>query len=533
MKNSSKSYLFPLALAISMAVGLWMGHFLSPNSKGFQFNSEENKYAKVKDIIELLDSKYVDKVDGDKLFEQTISDMLHKLDPHSNYIPAEELKSAKESIEGKFGGIGVRFSIIRDTVCVTNVIFGSPSYQAGLQSGDKIISVDNKAISKMKITNEKVMKLLKGPENTSVKLEVLRKGKKIKKQLTRGVIPIESIVCATMLSDKIGYIKLDQFSMSSSMEFNRAAAALSRKGMTKLIFDLRNNGGGVLQGAAEIVDEFLESGKVIVKTKGSHSKEVVYRATSRGILKSTEVVVLINSNSASASEIVAGALQDNDRATIMGRRSFGKGLVQEDIMLKDGSNLRLTIARYYTPTGRCIQKPYTENYETYYQDQLERYENGELYKIDSSLLVDSLKFKTPKGKIVYGGGGILPDVFIPVDTTGLSWYFTDLRYNPVFQNFAFDYLQDKRDKMTSLANFNAKFEVSDQMLNDFVLYAEDNFGIPANTKGLKTSKEVIKYTIKSEIARQLWMEQGYYIVMSKHDKEIIKAFEYLNKKRNK
>jgi carboxyl-terminal processing protease len=531
MKNSSKSYLLPLALATSMAVGLWMGHFLSPNSKGFQFNTEEGKYGKVKDIIELLDSKYVDKVNGDKLFEQTISDMLHKLDPHSNYIPAQDLKSAKESIEGRFGGIGVRFSIIRDTICVTNVIFGSPSFQAGIQSGDKIISVDRKPISKMKITNEKVMKLLKGPEQTSVTVEVIRNGKNITKKLIRGIIPIESVVCATMLSENIGYIKLDQFSLNSSMEFNKAALSLKRRGMTKLIFDLRNNGGGVLQGAAEIVDEFLESGKVIVKTKGSHSKETVYKATSRGALVSTDVVVLINSNSASASEIVAGALQDNDRATIMGRRSFGKGLVQEDIMLKDGSNLRLTVARYYTPTGRCIQKPYTENYETYYQDQLERYENGELYKIDSSLLVDSLKFKTPKGKTVYGGGGILPDVFIPVDTTGLSWYYTDLRYNPVFQNFAFDFLQGKRETMRSLASFVSSFEVSDKMLNEFVRYAEDNFGIPLNVKGLKTSKQVIKSTIKSEIARQLWMEQGYYTVMSKHDKEIIKAFKFLNKKK--
>jgi carboxyl-terminal processing protease len=529
MKNSNKTYLIPLSMAICIAVGLWLGHYLTPNAKGFQFKTQDEKYAKVKDIIDLLDTKYVDKVDGDKLFEQTISDMLHKLDPHSNYIPASELKAVKENIEGKFAGIGVRFSIIRDTICVTNVIFGSPAYQVKVEAGDKIVSINKKEVSKLKITNEKVMKLLKGPENTKVEIEVLRNKKRVAKKITRGLIPIQTVVCATMISSNIGYIKLDQFSMGSALEFNKAAVSLLKKGMTKLVFDLRNNGGGVLNSAAEIVDEFLESNLPIVKTKGTNSKEVVYKSTSKGVLEDIQVVVLINSNSASASEIVAGALQDNDRATIMGRRSFGKGLVQEDIMLKDGSNLRLTIARYYTPTGRCIQKPYTDNYESYYQDQLERFENGELYKIDSTLLVDSLKYKTPKGKIVYGGGGILPDVFIPADTIGLSWYYSDLRYNPVFQNFAFDFLHNKRSNWKSLNEFVTTFDVSDKILKDFVYYAEDNFKIPLNNKGLETSKSLIKNNIKSEIARQIWMEQGYYTVLCKYDKEILQALKYLNK----
>lgn len=516
-------------MSITLAVGLWMGHILSPNNRSLQMSAGEEKYSKVRDIIQILNERYVDSLDGDKVFEGAISDMLHKLDPHSNYIPASELKAATEMIEGKFGGVGVRFSIIRDTICVTNVIQGAPSFLVGIMPGDKIVSINNIKVASKKITNEKVMKLLKGNENTAVNVEIFRHGKKIKKQIIRGEIPIESVVCATMIEKEIGYIKLEQFSASSHVEFNSAAKRLKAQGMKKLIFDLRNNGGGVLQTANSIVDEFLKAGLLIVKTKGVNSGEATYRASSKGILENTELVVLINSNSASASEIVAGALQDNDRATIMGRRSFGKGLVQEDIQLRDGSNLRLTIARYFTPTGRCIQKPYSDNYEDYYQDQLERYENGELYEVDSSLLVDSLKYRTPKGKIVYGGGGIMPDVFIPMDTTGLSWYFTDLRYTPAFQNFAFDFLANKRMKWKTFESFQTGFTVTDVLLKEFTTYATKNYKIPVNQQGLKASKEVIKQNLKAEIARQLWTEQGYFSVMVRYDNEIQKALRHLKK----
>jgi carboxyl-terminal processing protease len=527
MKDNSRNYLLPFVIALTLAVGLWFGHILTPNSRSYAMNAGEEKYGKVKDIIEILNNKYVDSLDSDKIFEDAISDMLHKLDPHSNYIPANDLKAMNEMIQGKFGGVGVRFSIIRDTICITNVIADSPSFIAGILPGDKIIEVNGKSVAKKKISNDKVMKLLKGIENTKVDVLVYRSKKKIKKSIIRGSIPIESIVCATMLTKDVGYIKLDQFSVASSFEFSKAASKLKAMGMKKLIFDLRNNGGGVLQTATEIVDEFLAGDLEIVKTKGSHSPEQVYKSSSKGTLHNTQVVVLINSNSASASEIVAGALQDNDRATIMGRRSFGKGLVQEDILLKDGSNLRLTIARYYTPTGRCIQKPYNKNYEEYYEDQMERYENGELYKVDSTLLVDSLKFKTPKGKIVYGGGGILPDIFIPLDTVGSSWYFTELRYSPVFQNFAFDFLSDKRSTWQTVSDFNSKFNVSPELLNRFVIYAEKNFKIRKSESGLNLSRNLIKQTIKAEIARHLWMEQGYYSIISNYDKEIQKALNHL------
>lgn len=526
METRSNRYLIPFGFAACLATGLWLGNQLSSNQS---LSAGEQKYGKIKDVIEILDKRYVDPLNGDKLFEETISDMLHKLDPHSAYISAADLKAANELIEGHFGGVGVRFSIIRDTICITNVVKGSPSEKVGIQAGDKILMVDKKPVAGKKIKNEEVMKMLKGEEETPVDVVVYRQKKKLNKRIIRGTIPIESVVCAEMLDTKIGYIKLEQFSTESAREFNAAARKLKARGMTKLIFDLRNNGGGVLQVAAQIVDEFLKDGDVIVTTKGEHTKKEVYTASIRGNLERTEVVVLINENSASASEIVAGALQDNDRATIIGRRSFGKGLVQEDILLKDKSNLRLVIARYYTPTGRCIQKPYTDNYQDYYEDQMDRYKNGELYAVDSSLLVDSLKYRTPKGKVVYGGGGIMPDIFIPLDTAGTSWYYTELRYSPAFQNFAFDFVANKRTKWSSPIAFNHQFQVDEKLLNEFIHYAAKFEKIKPNPSDLKTSKTLIKQALKAEIARQIWTEQGYYLVISNYDKEIQKGLQVLRK----
>ncbi len=516
--------MIPMGFAVCLAAGLWIGFRLSPGKD--EISTGKQKYGKIKDIIEILDNKYVDKLDGDKLFEQSISDMLHKLDPHSTYISAADLQSANEVIQGHFGGVGVRFSIIRDTICITNVIKGSPSEQAGILAGDRIIMVDKKPVAGKKMKNEDIMKMLKGKALTPVDVVIYRNKKKIAKTITRNTIPIESVVCAAMLNENTGYIKLEQFSESSAREFNYAAQKLKRQGMTKLIFDLRNNGGGILQIAAQIVDEFLKKDAVIVTTKGQHTPKEVYKASIQGNLERTEVVVLINENSASASEIVAGALQDNDRATLIGRRSFGKGLVQSDIPLKDGSNLRLVIARYYTPTGRSIQKPYTEDYQKYYEKQ---YENNELYAIDTTMLADSLKFKTPKGKIVYGGGGILPDIFVPLDTAGSSWYFTELRYSPAFQNFAFDYVSDKRNQWKSLPDFKNNFVVTDKLLNEFLNYAEKYEKVSRNPRELKISKKLITQALKAEIARQIWTEQGYFFVVSDYDREIQKAINILNK----
>ena len=522
MSHDKKSniYLLPIGLCCFMAIGIWIGHSLT---------GKQNSSSKVNDIIEIINKNYVDKVDGEKLFEETISEMLHKLDPHSNYISQKDMKALTEQIQGEFGGIGVRFTLLRDTICVTNVIPGSPSEEAGVLAGDKIITINTKPVASKKITNEKVMSLLKGLSNTSVNVTLWRHGKKINKSLVRGTIPIASIPCAIMSTPTIGYIKIDQFSVTTAVEFKEQSQKLLKQGMKSMILDLRNNGGGVLQTAVEIVDEFLKDGATIVSTKGANVKKEVFKASFIGKLEHIPLIVLINENSASASEIVAGALQDNDRATIMGRRSYGKGLVQKDITLQDKSNVRLTIARYYTPTGRCIQKPYTDDYEKYINEEAARFEHGEQFKLDSSLLVDSLKFKTPKGKIVYGGGGIFPDVFLPMDTIGGSWYFTELRYSNAFQSFAFDFVTNKRAQWKSPKQFQNTFTVDEKLTQDFLKYAHKNVHIPIDPVGLARSKKFIQITLKAEIARQLWTEEGYYTVINELDKEMQAAISTLEK----
>lgn len=510
-----------------MVVGLMLGSFLTPGRESLSSTSGGEKYRKMQDIINILDKKYVDTINGENLFEETIADMLHKLDPHSNYIPARDLQLMTESIEGQFGGIGVRFFIIRDTICITNVIAGSPSESIGIKAGDKIIEVNGKKVAGKKITNDKVMSQLKGKPQTAVSLRVLRNGQLLNKRIVRDLIPIYSVVAAYMVDKETGYVKVDEFSMSTADEFRKAALWLKQKGMKKMVLDLRNNGGGVLTAATDIADEFLKNNIPIVKTIGEHTGTQTYRATSGGILHDTKVAVLINSYSASASEILAGAIQDNDRGIIIGRRSFGKGLVQEDVKLRDGSNLRLTVARYYTPSGRCIQKPYEDGFEDYYKDQMDRYDNGELYKPDTTLYVDSLKYKTSKGRIVYGGGGIMPDVFVPFDSTGNSWYFSDLRFSSAFQAFAFDYLTDKRTKWKSVTDFDKSFVVTEDILNQFVRFAEKELKVKKDPTALKISKKLIERTLKAEIARQIWLEDGYYRIVNQTDKEVQRALSEL------
>lgn len=530
MEKNKRTYLLPIALAGCMIVGVFIGKKISDGAGLNSSNSYgEVEYKKMQDIIKILDSRYVDKVNGDSIFESAISDMLQKLDPHSSYISGKDLALMNEQIYGEFAGIGVRFFIIRDTVCITNVIENSPSETAGLLAGDKIIKVDKKEIAKNKIDNDQVMGLLKGPQGTTVKVTVLRNGKRITKTVTRGVIPINSITSAYMINSTIGFIKIDQFSLTTTKEFKDAATKLLNQGMKSLVLDLRNNGGGVLKSATDIADEFLTANKVIVSTKGTHSPEKKYVSTTTGMLENTKLVVLINENSASASEILAGALQDHDRATIIGRRSFGKGLVQEDVSLRDGSNLRLTIARYYTPTGRCIQKSYDGSVEDYYHEQSDRFSNGELYAPDSTLFVDSLKFVTPKGKVVYGGGGIMPDVFVPLDTTGSSWYLTELRYSMAFQSFAFDFANKKRTAWKSPKEFSDKFSITEELLKEFVTYSKTNFSIRFDQKDFITSKNLMKQLLKAEIGRQLWTENGFYNVINKSDKEVLKALQFVSK----
>ena len=522
--NRKFAFIYPVLLMVFLVIGLLLGARLNQTAP----QQTSGNYSKMQEIINLLDREYVDSIESKKLFEKTISDMLHELDPHSNYIPSEDLQAVNEQIEGKFGGIGIRFAIIRDTLCVTNVIPNSPSYGMGVLAGDKILMIDGKNIADKKIKNEDVLSKLKGDPDTKVMIQLYRNKKKIEKTITRGLIPVPSIVCAQMLDDVTGYIRLDNFSVSSADEFHYAASKLKAKGMKKLIFDLRDNGGGVLDVAAKIADEFLPAGQKIVIIKGKKYLNTTRYARAGGMLESTPLVVLINENSASASEIVAGAIQDNDRGTIIGRRSFGKGLVQQDFSLADKSDVRLTIARYYTPSGRCIQKPFGESYEDYYHSNEKRRDNGEYFAPDSSVFKNAKKFRTLKGRTVYDGGGIMPDIFVPLDTSNSTLYYLTLRYSGAFQQVAFDFVANKRSKWSSIQQFNAEFTAPKQLIQQVIKEGE-KLDIPYRAGDFARSEDLIKHVMKAEIARQLFIEEGYFFVVAAYDKEVQKALRFLER----
>ena len=487
---------------------------------------------KLEDVLNLLDSKYVDPINKEKIFEETISEMLHKLDPHSNYISASDMKRMSESIEGNFSGIGVRFFKLRDTISVTHVLSNSPSEKAGLKDGDQIVKINGKNAAGVKMPNDTIISLLKGKTGTAVNVVVNRYGKLLSKKIVRGRIPIKSVNTSYMVDEKTGYIKIDQFSIPTAYEFRQAAVNLRNNGMTKLVLDLRNNGGGVLEGATQITDEFLKNGLSIVKTKGSKIGTKHYTSTSDGVLKNVELVVLINSSSASASEIVSGAIQDNDRGIIVGRRSFGKGLVQEDQRLRDGSSVRITVARYYTPSGRCIQRPYTDNYEDYYKDPTRT--EASMFMVDSSLFNDSLKYQTIGGRDVYGGGGISPDIFVPLDTSGTGLYYSSLLWGGAVNQFAFDYAKRNRYfsqyPWSSISQFKDEFKIDDSLIKELVEYADSELNIRAYSKDeVKHCEKRLMIQLKAEIARQIWQENGFFSVYNEFDTEFQTAFKALEK----
>lgn len=516
MNNSNRKSFLPIIISISICFGFFIS-FLTWNP--FAIKSKAKELQKLEDVLTLLNEKYVDSVNTEKIFDETIVEMLHKLDPHSNYIPAEEMKTFAESIDGNFGGIGVRFFKLRDTICVSNIIAGSPSEKIGLKAGDQIVEIENSNAAGVGISNDEIMRKLKGQKGSSVNITVNRYGKLIPFKIERGTIPILSVVAAHMMDEKTGYVKINQFSVPTSREFRLACTALKNQGMEQLILDLRYNGGGVLQGAIEIADEFLKDGLKIVSTEGENAPSKTYYSSTGGILEETPVSVLINSASASASEIVAGAIQDNDRGTIVGRRSFGKGLVQEDQMLRDGSTVRITIARYYTPSGRCIQRPYSGDYNAYYED-LNRDEES-MFKIDSSVFVDSLKFQTIGGRAVYGGGGISPDVFVPYDTTGSTVYLSSLEWGGVFNQFVFDWCKESKQfvqpSWKSFEEYDQQFE-SLNLLPKLIDYAAREFNI--QTINIDRSSRRIRRRLKSEIARQFWNEDGFYKIYNRFDMDI-------------
>ena len=539
----NKKASLPIFLGLAVAIGILIGSSINFKNKAVIFSSNTTE-AKIKRLINYIQYDYVDKVDTDSLLDDAITNMLVKLDPHSVYIPKEELKQVTENLQGKFVGIGVSFLMHQDTVTVTGVIAGGPSFKAGVKAGDRIIIADkdtlfgeqlvkNAGVSeKEKGTllasrkiSEAVMKSLKGEAETKVLLTVYRRSTDeiLDIQIARDEVPIKSVPGYYMINNTLGYINVERFARTTYIEFKLALNELTYKGMNSLVLDLRGNGGGYMDIANSMIDEFLEDGKLIVFTKNKNGEGNKYYATKKGDFEDGNVYVLIDQNSASASEIVAGALQDNDKGTIVGRRSFGKGLVQQEMDLGDGSAVRLTTSRYYTPTGRSIQKPYADhNTKLYNSDYLNRVHNGELISKDSIKVIDTLKYTTPKGKIVYGGGGIIPDVFVPIDTSRT--------YNTAFyrglNSFVFKYIDTHRAEFNAweLKNFVANFDADENIFNSYL--EELDFKVPMGPK----SREDLKLYFKAFFARDLFDQTGYFMVTQKKDNMILKVIELENRK---
>jgi len=523
-KNSKLAIYAPILLAIIFAAGIFIGNKLNfQNNNSISFKSEPNKLDL---ILNLIKSDYVDDVSITNIVENAVPQILKNLDPHSIYIPAKDFKRMNEPLEGNFDGIGVQFNILKDTILVINTISGGPSEKVGILAGDKIITINDSVFAGKGISNNDVINNLKGERGTKVKVGIKRIGYKklLSFEIIRNVIPLYSVDVAYMVTDKIGYIKISQFARTTYDEFLQAVNELHKQGMSKIILDLRSNTGGYLDAAVNIIDEFLEKDKLIVYTEGKARPRYEYKSTEKGICKNDELVVLIDSWSASASEIVSGAIQDNDRGIIVGRRSFGKGLVQESSYFRDGSAIRLTIARYYTPTGRSIQKPYTKGKEDYQLDLVHRFEHGEFQSADSTEFADSLKFITKGGKVVYGGGGIMPDIFVAIDTVGITHYFQQISNRALIYTYALEYTNNHRKKLTEFTDYKqiVKFLDSKNVFKIFIAYASKK-GIKPIQKDIRISKELIKTRLYAYIARNVIDNKGYYPIIRNLDATLKRA----------
>jgi carboxyl-terminal processing protease len=525
----------PIILSFVLVLGIWLGYFLSKRVNNGSMNNQ-NYHAstndKINSLLDYIEYQYVDTINKKDLVEKTVTSMLQSLDPHSSYIAASEFETVNEPLEGNFDGIGVEFNIIKDTIRVINPIEGGPSEKIGIRAGDKIVKVEGKNVAGVKITNKEVFDKLRGKSGTVVKVSVLRNGivKPLEFKIIRDAIPLYSLDASYMINSSIGYIKISKFAATTYEEYLKAFNYLSKQGMKKLILDLRGNPGGYLNAAVDISDEFLANGLQIVYTQGKANPKKIYKATTRGSFENNPLVVLIDEGSASASEIVAGAIQDNDRGLVIGRRSFGKGLVQDQLQLPDGSAIRLTIARYYTPTGRCIQKPYSDDKDQYYNEEYDRYNNGELLNKDSIKLDKTKIYKTPEGKTVYGGGGIMPDVFVPIDTASSNTYLNKVFYAGTINVFAFEYADKLRAKLKGYGtakNYIDKFEVDDTILNEFYDYcAKQNIFLEKESK--HKTNEALKPYLKAFIGRDVFDKDAYYPIINQKDKSILKAAEVLS-----
>ncbi len=534
-KNSDFQIRLPLLLTIAVAAGILIGATMADGST--TRNNLISGYLKFKEILTFVQRDYVDEVDTDELVETAINRMLEKLDPHSVYIPAKDLELAKSQLEGEFEGIGIEFNIIKDTIYVVAPLSGGPSEEVGLVSGDKIVKVDDEVVAGVGVDNRKVFELLRGKKGTEVKVGVKRRSADdlIDFTITRDKIPQESVDVSYMIDDEVGYIKVSRFAATTYDEFHDALAELKSKGMTKLVLDLQGNPGGYMDRAINIADEMLSDNKMIVYTKGKQPRyNSEARAYREGIFENQPIIVLIDEGSASASEIVAGALQDNDRALIVGRRSFGKGLVQMPIPLDDGSELRLTISRYYTPSGRSIQKPYEAGAKEYGDDISNRFEHGELINPDSIHFEDSLKYETSKGRVVYGGGGIMPDYFVPIDTTNSRNKFLIALYSTnAVREYTLLYYQNNKAKLEGMTydEFYNNFEVSDKMLGKIVDLVDES-DVEYTSEDYEAGKERLRDQVKALIARSVWGNEGAYPVYNQRNnvlQEALKLFDQAEK----
>lgn len=516
----------PVLFALVMVVGMMIGYQLKDKTLGNRFFNL-SKRSSLQELVELIKGKYVDKVSADSISQLAAEELLSHLDPHSVYIPADHLKEVNEELQGNFQGIGVEFQLLEDTVNVMNVMKGGPSEKAGLEVGDRFLKVnDSIDIAGKKLKPDDVRKLLRGPMDTKVKVQLLRNGQKKDVEITRGVIPVSPVDAAYMIAPQTGYLRINKFAERTYEAFMQAMEQLQKQGMAQLVLDLRGNGGGLMKEATDIADEFLSGDKLIVYTEGEHTQRYDYRCKRDGIFEKGKLEVLLDESSASASEVLAGALQDWDRATIIGRRSFGKGLVQQQFQLTDGSGLRLTIARYYSPLGRNIQKPYTKGKAKYEEELSERFHNGEVVKGDTTRPLGKA-FTTPGGRTVYGGGGITPDVFVPFDTTHKDPALVKMYYKGTLSSFVYHYyIQNKGlfGNLKNTAELAAKFVPGEREWTALGNFARKD-SIVLKGVGGKEKAEILQ-RIQTLMARQIWRNEGYFEALNRTDVTVQKALAY-------
>ncbi|MBL7942159.1 MAG: S41 family peptidase [Flavobacteriales bacterium] len=522
------SPLVPMIMALVLIVGIVLGYYLRGNGGQSAFHAKPGNAGKLVSVINYIEANYVDSIEKRDLVEAAIEALLADLDPHSGYISAEDLAAFTEPLEGQFDGIGIEFLIQRDTLFVVRTVEGGPSDKAGILAGDRIVKVNGIPITGAALNADTATSRLKGPRGTAVKVTVKRGSEFHDYDLKRDGIPIESVTAAFKVDAQTGYIKLERFAKPTYQEFMAAAHQMRDEGVSRLIIDLRDNGGGFMQPATEIIEEFLTPGKLIVYTEGAHQPKEEVRSGKNGLFKDMDVVVLIDQNSASASEIVAGALQDWDRSVTVGRRSFGKGLVQHEIPLPDNSAMRLTVARYYTPTGRCIQKPYGDTID-YFGDVHDRFVHGEFLSADSIDFPEELKKITPGGRTVYGGGGIMPDVFVPIDSVFLDPVLVDLNSGALVRDFCFNYADRYRTMLTkqyTAETFETQFVVTDDILRSFLDVARRE-KIDYTFEETAHVRDEMKLRLKAQIARNIFGDGVMFRILLQRDRDFEKALEVL------